>query len=423
MMFFFKNISLSLNGKLMLILLLAIVLRVVPNVYLEIKQPGYHAENINEIEFYYDDVARSVIAGKGFVHSINPRSDESPYNFNPGTPFHFVPPLYAWWVSLIYMIFGPNVFIAKLFQCFLDASVCFLLFKIVKVINGGNVVALLSSFLYATYPLAIRMSQTLYYQVPMNIILCWMLLCYLGTINSKNGISTGIATAFSSLAKPVTLPLICIIPIIRLIERHKKADLKVSFLWILGFLAACIIVLSPWTIRNYVVFHRFIPIQDGAGPPLLQGSKEEYIDTDVISLRKKYGQNFGVGSENFTREAIENHLKHLKRNPIDYLRFLGKKFLLSWYNTEGKSKNLYVLLIQLPYLCLAILGLISYFTSWRRRPMWYIPAIIIYFCLVQVAIFPLVRYTLAVMPLLVIISAFGLNWIIKKVFFRNKIEN
>ena len=115
---------------LILIFILAFFLRVAPNIYLELRQQGWHINNINEMEFYYDDVARSLIVGKGFVHSVNPRSQNSLYKFEPGTPFRFVPPLYAWWLGLVYFIFGPNVLIAKILQCLMDASVCLLLYKI-----------------------------------------------------------------------------------------------------------------------------------------------------------------------------------------------------------------------------------------------------------------------------------------------------
>jgi hypothetical protein len=99
----------------------ACLLRIIPIIYLEWRTPGWHEKNINEIEFYYDDVARSLINGKGFVHSVNPRSEDSPYKFKPGTPFHFVPPLYAWWLYLVYLVL-TECFTGKILQSMLDGS-------------------------------------------------------------------------------------------------------------------------------------------------------------------------------------------------------------------------------------------------------------------------------------------------------------
>ena len=53
------------NRSILWIFLLAFLLRAAPNIWLEWKEPGWHASNINEIEFYYDDVARSLILGEG----------------------------------------------------------------------------------------------------------------------------------------------------------------------------------------------------------------------------------------------------------------------------------------------------------------------------------------------------------------------
>ena len=400
------------NKKLILIFILAAILRITPNIYLEIKEPGYHSKNINEIEFYYDDVARSVIAGKGFVHSENPRTENEPFKFKPGTPFHFVPPLYAWWLSLIYFLFGPNVLIGKILQCFMDASVCLIIFRLARKIKSEKYTALFAALLYAVYPLAIYMSMTLYYQVPLNLIICWMILNFASEINFKNGCWTGISTALSALAKPVTLPLFLGIPAVKIYESFRNKNFKDYIFWLIGFVVFTAVFISPWTIRNYLVFKRFVPVQSGAGAVIIQGSKEEYIDLDVTRLKKKYGQNYGIKNQDYIRVGIENHLRHFSRHPIDYIRFLLKKFGLAWYNTEGKDKNKYALAVQTPFIILLIIGFLGKFKKWFKVPNWYIPGMILYICFIQVALFPLVRYTLGIMPLVMIISAHGLELII-----------
>lgn len=395
---------------LILIFVLAFFLRAAPNIYLEWRQPGWHDNNINEMEFYYDDVARSLISGKGFVHSVNPRSEDSPYKFQPGTPFHFVPPLYAWWLGVVYFLFGPNVLIAKILQCLMDASVCLLLYKIGRIITD-NRVSLTAAFLYAIYPLAIYTSTRLYYQIPMNLALCWLILSFATPVTAKNGMWAGLALALSALAKPVTLPLIALLPVVRIFEAFYKKDhiKKDVIIWTIAFFMAVGLTLSPWTIRNYLVFHKLIPIQGGSGAPLIQGSKEEYIDLDVDTLRKKYGQSFGLRNDQFVEVALNNHLNHLKNAPLDYIRFLVKKSLLTWYNTEGKNKNFLTLLMQFPFLVFALFGFVASFKFWLKKPNWYIPALILYITGIQVVFFPLARYTLAVMPLVMLFTAFGLN--------------
>jgi len=399
-----KAVFLSLS----IIFVIACLLRIAPIVYEEWKNPGWHAANINEMEFYYDDVARSLLVGKGFVHSVSPRSPDYKFSFEPGTPFHFVPPLYAWWLYIIYFIFGPNVFIAKVIQCFLDASVCIFIYLLGKRIFEEDKKALLSAVLYAIYPLAIIMCSNLYYQIPLNVALCIVILGYMASVNWKNGFWTGVAVGVSALAKPVTLPFLLLLPAIRLAETgFKKALFKPALAWSVVFILAGLAVLAPWTIRNYIVFKKFVPVQHGGEEVFVQGSKEAYIDLDVNALRQKYPTGLAP-SKQLTETAIRNHFYHIRENFFDYLRFMSKKFLLTWYNTEGKQKNYKALLVQTPFLIFAVISLLfSGKTCWSR-PGIYVVATILYICFIQVMLFPLVRYTLAVMPLVMILSADGL---------------
>ncbi|MCI0558655.1 MAG: glycosyltransferase family 39 protein [Nitrososphaera sp.] len=415
--------KLTASQWLIIIFVAGFLFRAAPIAYLEWTSPGWHSKNINEIEFYYDDVARSVIAGKGFVHSVNPRSSDQRFSFTPGTPFHFVPPLYAWWLSILYFIFGPNVFVAKVIQCVMDAAVAILLFKIAKKAFNREDIGILSGSLYATYPLAIAMCTTLYYQVPLNLALCGLVLCLMAPATPRNGLRTGFVTGISALAKPVTLPLLVILPMIKLAESlRNKHSLTDFYMWCLVFILVAVATLAPWTIRNYFVFHEFVPVQHGGGAAFYQGSKEEYVDLDVTSLRKTYG-NFGLNPNEQTPAAIRNHLDHLRERPLDYFRFLMKKFALTWYNTEGKTKNFYALLAQSPYLLIAVFGLLTSLKSWLTKPRWYIPGMVLYICVIQVAIFPLLRYTLAVMPLVMIMTSYGLFSFLPLIVRTSRIES
>ena len=392
-----------------------VFLRCLPIIYLEVKTPGWHENNINEIEFYYDDVARSLLAGKGFVHSVNPRTTDQPFKFAPGTPFSYVPPLYAWYLYMVYKILGPSVIAAKLLQSLIDASVCFFLFSLGKRVFNDTKTAILASALYAVYPLAVVMCSTLYYQIPMNVSLCLLILCFMAATKMTAGIWTGTALGITTLAKPVTLPLIAIMPIVKFLESFTdRKDCHSTLKWIISFWIFVLLTLMPWTIRNYQVFHEFVPVQKGAESPLLQGSRDEYIDLDVETLRIKFGKDFGMNKNDFNKAAVNNHIHHYKNNAFDYMRFLSKKFILSWYNTEGKRKNVYVLMVQAPFLLLAVLSLLHKFKFWLKKPNYYIPAVIMYICAIQVIFFPLARYTLVIMPFVMLMSANGIFILLHK---------
>ncbi len=336
---------------------LAFVLRAAPIVYLEVREPGWHANHIEELEFYYDDVGRSLMLGKGFVHSVNPRPNCA-WGFQPGTPFDFEPPLYACWIGAVYWLFGPNIFLGKILQCAMDSSVCLLLYMLARRVSGGRMTALCSALLYAIYPLAIVIGLHYYYQIPLNLIVIWLVLCLMAPATWKNGIWTGLAVGLSALAQPVTLPLLAILPIVRFGECLRRTLAARSWLlWCLVFSAAGLGALAPWTMRNYELFHRLVPIRNGAEGTMLQGSTDAYLDLTTDAAQKTMREAVSAPGD-CLRAAVENHLQHVKAAPLDYFRFLGRKFLMAWYNTEGKAKNRLALEIQLPFLALAVLGLV-----------------------------------------------------------------
>lgn len=406
---------------LMIILTMAILPRLVLILFYEFSDPGWHEKNVNEIEFYYDDVARSLLADKGFVHSVDP-NPYSRYKFEPGTPFSFVPPLFLWIIFAVYKVFGPSLLWGKIFTALIDSSVVLMIFFIGKKIFRDNRVPIIGATLYAIYPLSIMMAKTMYYQVPMNVTMCCLALCLLSPVKYKNGIYTGIAFGLSSLAKPVTLPLLLMLPCAKCIEALiKKIDWKTALIWSFWFIFIGGLFLAPWTIRNYLVFNEFVPIQKGGPAPFFQGSKSEYIDIDVSQLKEQYGSDFSDPSK-YSKEGLENHIKLFKLSAIKYAMFLSKKFAYAWYNTEGKSNNTIVLIVQMPFLTLAIIGLFAGGRKWFKGRNWYVFALIIFIIFIQVAIFPLVRYTLVIMPLVLIYSSYGLTYVFDRLFNRLKAE-
>ena len=148
----------------------------------------------------------------------------------------------------------------------------------------------------------------------------------------------------------------------------------------------------------------------GGPEAFFQGSKGEYIDMDVNTLRIKYKDDFL--EENKTKKAVRNHIELFNNSPFAYFKFLGKKFILTWYNTEGKEKNFKVILIQIPFLLLAILGMIVGFRAWMKRRNWLLFGFIFYICGIQVVIFPLVRYTLVIMPFVMILAGAGIVYLL-----------
>ena len=136
-----------------------------------------------------------------------------------------------------------------------------------------------------------------------------------------------------------------------------KKDIP-KILLMFGISLVCI---SPWTIRNYVVFKRFLLINTAAGELFWSGT---YIPWDGIC---KHGRdenfyklfNLENPVDNDRKMFIEG-LKNIKKNPIGFLKLSVKKFFRFWFKPVGqeltyKKYKLLGILLYIPHGLLVIL--------------------------------------------------------------------
>ena len=89
---------------------------------------------------------------------------------------------------------------------------------------------------------------------------------------------------------------------------------------------ALLLVMSPWWIRNYVLFNEFIPLSGGAGNPLLLGTYQGkgFPSETMDSILKKIdeetkGQNIYYNMKEQEKVAKERIKEWISTNPKDYL--------------------------------------------------------------------------------------------------------
>ena len=198
----------------------------------------------------------------------------------------------------------------------MDASVCLLLYDPARRVSGNRTCAVLSALLYAVYPLAIYIGLHYYYQIPLDLIddLAGALHDGAGNVEERD-LDRPCRGAFG-LAQPVTLPLLAILPVVRAVECIRRALPQGAgcLLWCLAFAAAGLGMLAPWTIRNYELFHRFVPIRNGAaeGTDAARLRTDAYLDLTTTADGRRPCMARCPRQATSTRAAVENHLEHLK---------------------------------------------------------------------------------------------------------------
>jgi hypothetical protein len=100
----------------------------------------------------------------------------------------------------------------------------------------------------------------------------------------------------------------------------------------------CVLVLLPWTIRNYTTFHRLVPIRDNFGLELWLGNHEgvtHVFDNDFPILNPaEYNR---LGEIRFMEAKRQIALDFIRRHPAQFLQFSAKRCFRFWSAPEESA--------------------------------------------------------------------------------------
>ena len=212
----------------------------------------------------YDVVAWNLARGAGFSFD----GARAPY------PTAFVPPVVPWLVSLLYRAVGHHYFAAILLQCAIGALVPVLLAGFGGSIFGGTV-GFVAAGLAAVHPLLVFFSGYLLTETTFTALLLVALsasAAWVKTPRPARALGVGLTWGFASLARPTALLLPVVVaawawvPLGLTVPARER--LKHLALLLLGLL----VVVGPWTLRNALVLHAFVPVTTGGGRALLDSN-------------------------------------------------------------------------------------------------------------------------------------------------------
>lgn len=238
----------------------------------------------------------------------------------------------------------------------------------------------------------------------------------------------GIALGFSALFRPTIALYPVLILIIWLI---KKIKFKQAVKYTLIVMAVFSIILSPWWIRNYSVFKKFIPFTMATGNPMYQGTYINYDQSSKATDGLDY-TNYNTKDpklSEFQRNAMEiaaskYRLKNLfPKQPFKFIywytvqkAWIQIKTPFYWRGqtfgiTTSSAKTYHHIL-----LILGTLGIIIYLLDKNKNKLAILPfTLIIYFILVYLPFYTMGRYFYPAMPYLIIFAAYFIISILKKI--------
>jgi 4-amino-4-deoxy-L-arabinose transferase-like glycosyltransferase len=212
----------------------------------------------------YDAVAARLAAGAGF-------SLEGPAG--PHTTASEAP-VGPWLTSLVYRVTGHRPLAAILFQCAIGALVPLLLAGCASSIFGGNV-GRVAGWLAALDPLLVVFSGRI---GPETVFTALLLAAITGsaawvkTPRPARALGVGLLWGIASLTWPAALALPAVIAAWAWVPLGLTVPARERLRHMMLLLLGLALAVGPWTARNALALHAFVPISTGGGRALLDGN-------------------------------------------------------------------------------------------------------------------------------------------------------
>jgi 4-amino-4-deoxy-L-arabinose transferase-like glycosyltransferase len=416
-----KKILRAAATSLWLILAVALLLRVG---FLYQFQHEHPKQAVSVIPFLFEsgNIAHSLAVGAGF---------SSPFRVNTG-PTAWMPPIYPLLLAGIFRIFGPYTFAsfiaATLLNIFFATIACVPIFFAGKRIAGLRVAAA-GAWLWAIFPNAILIPVESMWDASLAAFLVatilWATLALAESSRTRDWCAYGLlwgVTLMTNATLVALFPLLLAWLAYRAHEQRRPGLGKLVLS--LGIVALCC---APWTIRNYKVFHAFVPLRSGLGLQLWLGNNDTTQDIFRAERHPIYdagerAKYVDLGEVAYMREKQSQALQYMQSHPAREAHLIWHRIISFWSGgTPTPLKDFlnvdstwfrFVLLFNLAAALGALYGIVVLVR--RRSPNWF-PA----------AVFPLIfpwayylslvlpRYRLPIDPVVLLLTAVAVESLFK----------
>ena len=338
----------------------------------------------------YDHRALNILCNRGYGYGYTP------------THALFRTPVYPLFLAVVYLICGHSFLVVRVVQSIIGTLTCLLIYLIGFNIFGSKKIALLSVGIAALYPLFVFDCIQILTECLFTFLLAaavFFILHFHDTKRMQFLLAGGLSLGLCALTRPVgiiLLPLTCLW--FFLVVKGKRQGLIYSLIVVL----ASLIVVSPWSIHNYIVYGRLILLSSQPSTMLWVGSGE---------WQGKGKDNF---NEQFHKAAPDEFYKKafgfILRNPKRFLKGRSRQFLRFWRIVPGLNHSLIRNIINLLSITfIPVVGLAGLFLSlsYKREKTLFFMMSTIAFTLAHTLTVGAVRYRVPLVdPYLIIFASF-----------------
>lgn len=353
---------------------------------------------IESDEKEYDRLATGIMTSKTYTSAA-------------GAPTSHRPPLYPAILALIYAAFGHSYFAVKVIQALASSATVILIYLIADRIFNRTT-AILASF-FASFYMPFIVCARLLYTETLFIFFLFLITYLILTIKGPGigrFILLGLLCGALTLLKSTGFILIFIAATAFIVKvKDKRAQSNKIILSILALVLSFMLVIVPWTIRNYMVHKKIVFISTNAGINIYQatiktpGNIFALDPDDPVEIRAAAANNEVERNNIYMAAAISFYREY----PLRALKMLLVRFLFFWnvidWEVMGGSVINYQYIFIMPFAVMGTLYAVKF-----RKDVALILALILSFLSFVLLFQGTSRYRMPIDGFLIILGCYGI---------------
>ena len=367
------------------------------------------------------NIARSLALGNGFSDA-----------FREGTgATAWLTPVYPLLLAGIFRIFGiftaASFIAAVALNIAFSAATCLPIFYAGRKIAGAGVGAA-AAWLWAIFPNAIMIPFEWVWDTCLTALLAalilWCTLKLAESLRVRDWSLYGLLWGFALMTNPA---LASLLPFLLgwaawRAGWHGRRSLGLVALAILTMALCC----TPWTVRNYAAFHRFVPLRSTFPFALWLGHNPVFDPRSPATTRVtpyEEGREYKrLGETAFMREKRTEALNFIRTHPALEVNLLARRFVAFWAGVdspfqqfwESESPGDRIVLLANFLVALGTAGGLAAVWIKRRRYAFVLSAFPAIFPLIYYATEPYLRYRHPIDPILMLLTALAIDALLRR---------
>lgn len=327
------------------------------------------------------NIARSLALGKGFSDALRQGTGATAW----------LTPAYPLLLAGIFRIFGvftaASLIVAVVLNIFFSAAVCIPVFHAGRKIAGIGVGAA-AAWLWAIFPNAIMVPYEWIWDTCLTVLLAALIFCFTLTLaESLRARDWGLYGLLWGLALMTNPALASLLPFLlgwaawraSRLERSSRANQTRTMALAALALSIAGLCCVPWTVRNYVAFHRFVPLRSTFPMALWLAHNPVFDPRSPITARVtpyEQGRQYRrLGETEYMREKGREAWNFIRAHPALEADLFAERFVAFWAGIDSPLRAFAraesfadrVLLLANAFVALGTLaGLAAAWLHWRR---------------------------------------------------------